>query len=175
VSLFGHTTRGAICACETEYGADNTYHQPQQLADICGYYQAFGLDLVPAGDIRADHLTCECEFMDFMNRKEALFLGTRADDGETLDVTRQAGRTFLRDHLARFGRAFATRVSAEDPAGFYGMVGTILFELLDRECLRLGIVSGPVDLAVRPEVEDDAPMACGVERPQELIQIRRRP
>src|SRR5262245_34811779 len=38
VRLFGHTARGPVCACETEYGPDNGYHQPQQLADVAGYY-----------------------------------------------------------------------------------------------------------------------------------------
>ena len=36
--LFGHTTRGLICACETEYGPDNGFHQPQQIVrvgDVC--------------------------------------------------------------------------------------------------------------------------------------------
>jgi len=173
VRLFGHTTRGLICACETEYGADNTFHQPQQLADISGYYLAFGLRAATAADVRADHVACECEFMDFTNRKEALFLATRADDAETLEVTRDASRMFLRDHLGRFGRAFATRVMVEDPQGFFGLLGTTLFELLDAECRRLGIATGPVDLAVRPEVPDETPMACGT--PPELIQIQRRP
>jgi TorA maturation chaperone TorD len=174
VRLFGHTTRGAICACETEYGADNSYHQPQQLADIAGYYLAFGLQAATAADVRADHIACECEFLDFMCRKEAFLLATGADD-ETLEVTRQAARTFLRDHLGRFGRAFATRVRVEDPDGFFGMLGVTLFELLDEECIRLGITAGPVDLAVRPDVPDEAPMACGNGRLPELIQIQRRP
>jgi TorA maturation chaperone TorD len=170
VRLFGHTTRGQICACETEYGADNAYHQPQQLADIAGYYLAFGLQAVPASDVRADHVACECEFMDFMNRKEAFFLGTGTDE-ETLDVTRRASRAFLRDHLGRFGRAFATRVMVEDPQGFFGNLARILFELLEAECRRLGLTSGPVDLSVRPDVPDPTPMACGT--PAELIQIQR--
>jgi TorA maturation chaperone TorD len=173
VRLFGHTTRGLICACETEYGADNTFHQPQQLADISGYYLAFGLQAATAADVRADHVACECEFMDFMSRKEAVFLATRADDTETLEVTRDASRTFLRDHLGRFGRAFATRVMVEDPQGFFGILGTTLFELLDEECRRFGIATGTVDLAVRPDVPDETPMACGT--PSELIQIQRRP
>jgi TorA maturation chaperone TorD len=173
VALFGHTTRGTICACETEYGADNTFHQPQQLADISGYYLAFGLRAATGADVRADHMAAECEFMDFISRKEALYLATRPDDAETLETAQQAGRTFLRDHLARFGRAFASRVIAEDPAGYFGALATVLFELLNAECRRLLIANGPVDLAVRPDVPDDAPMACGA--PPELIQIRRRP
>lgn len=173
VRLFGHTTRGPICACETEYDADNSFYQPQQLADISGYYLAFGLRPVAGSDARADHVACECEFMDFLNRKEALLLTARSGDDETLEATRGAARTFLRDHLSRFGRAFATRVMIEDPEGFFGVLGRTLIELLDVECRRLNIEAGPIDLVVRPDVADEAPMACGAG--PELIQIQQRP
>lgn len=179
--LFGHTTRGLICTCETEYGPDNGFHQPQQLADISGYYLAFGLRPVAATDARADHIACECEFMDFLSRKEALWIGrpphTSAE--ETLEVTRQAARSFLRDHLGRFGRAFAARVAAEDEGGFFGALGHVLLAFVDAECARVGVEAGPIDLIVRPESIDDTPMACGT-APEphaagELIQIQRRP
>lgn len=174
--LFGHTTRGPICACETEYGPDNGFHQPQQLADITGYYLAFGLRPASASDARADHIACECEFMDFLNRKAALLLsnGARWSHGpETLDVTRKAARTFLRDHLGRFGRAFAARVVSDDAHGYFGALGHLLLAFVDAECARLGVEAGPVELAVRPDSIDEAPMACGTA--DEPIQIRRRP
>jgi putative dimethyl sulfoxide reductase chaperone len=177
VRLFGHTTRGLVCACETEYGADNQFHQPQQLADIVGYYLAFGVKPALASDVRADHVACQCEFMDFLNRKEALLLTARAGDEETLEVTRDAARAFLRDHLGHFGRAFATRLVIEDADGLFGRLGAVLIELLDAECHRLAIAEGPIDLVVRPEVDPEmnnvAPMACGTA--SELIQIQRQP
>lgn len=174
--LFGHTARGLICACETEYGPDNTFHQPQQLADISGYYLAFGLQPVLASEARVDHIACELEFMEFLNRKQALLLAgdsRSTDSADTLEVTERAERTFLRDHLARFGRGFATRVVAEDPAGYFGALGHTLLALLSAECVRVGVEAGPVDLAVRPDSADDTPMACG--SADELIQIQRKP
>ena len=174
VHLFGHTTRGLVCACETEYGPDNGFHQPQQLADIAGYYLAFGLRPIAGSDTRVDHIACECEFMDFLNRKEAVLLAgeTRsAHAGETLEVTQHAARGFLREHLARFGCAFATRLADKDHDGYYGAVGRMLLAFLKTDCARLGIGAGPTDLAVRSEMVDDAPMACGTA--DELIQIQR--
>ena len=174
--LFGHTARGLICACETEYGPDNAFHQPQQLADISGYYLAFGLRPTAASEVRVDHIACELEFMDFLNRKQAWLLAEDDDaseDRETLEVTGRAERTFLRDHLARFGRAFATHVVAEDPDGYFGALGDTLLALLGAECARLGVQAGPVDLVVRPETADETPMACG--SGAELIQIQRQP
>ena len=174
--LFGHTTRGLICACETEYGPDNGFHQPQQLADISGYYLAFGLRPVAASEARADHIASECEFMDFLNRKEALLLTHRARGAkgdETLDLTRQAARTFLRDHLGRFGRAFAASVASADGPGYFGALGHLLLAFVVVECRRMRVDAGPVELAVRPDSVDETPMACG--SADELIQIQRRP
>ena len=174
--LFGHTTRGAVCACETEYGSSDGFHQPQQLADISGYYLAFGLKPLASSEVRPDHIACECEFMDFLSRKEALLLASRRtgpDCEETLEVTRQAARTFLRDHLGRFGRAFATRVIAEEGEGYFGDFGWILLRFLEAECARVGVESGPADLVVRADLIDETPMACGTA--DELIQIQRRP
>jgi putative dimethyl sulfoxide reductase chaperone len=160
--LFGHTTRGLVCACETEYGPDNGFHQPQQLADIAGYYLAFGLRPATDGEVRPDHIACECEFMDFLCRKQARGLAARSRDlDETLETTAAAERTFFRDHVGRFGRAFGVRMASEDPTGFYGVIGRVLLALVDTECARLGVTGGPIDLLVRPEEVDDVPMACG--------------
>lgn len=173
--LFGHTARGLVCACETEYGPDNAFHQPQQLADIAGYYLAFGLRPAAATEARVDHIACELEFMGFLNRKQALLLagGGSRDAGETLDVTARAERTFLRDHLARFGRAFALRVITEDSSGWFGAMAHVLLAVVEAECARLHVEAGPLDLALRPDVPDAAPIACSTG--DELIQIQRRP
>jgi TorA maturation chaperone TorD len=172
--LFGHTVRGQICPCETEYGDENKYHQPQQLADIAGYYRAFGLTPLSASELRHDHVACECEFLSFLNLKQAVFLEECAHTpggAETLDVTRRAERTFLRDHLGHFGRAFASCLAADESGPYYSAWGTLFLIWLDLECTRLEVELGPPDLAMRAESSDDAPMACG--SASDLIQIRR--
>ena len=177
--LFGHS-RGLVCPFETEYGAEGVFRQPQELADIAGSYLAFGLEPLEGGDERVDHVACECEFMDFLARKQAFALGsldTSEDQEEAkgrLATVQGAARGFLRDHLGRFGRAFASRLIQEDKDGFHGALGAVLFRFLTQECRRLGLSPGPASLELRPPVPDDTPMACG--RPDdELIQIQRRP
>ena len=177
--LFGHS-RGLVCPFETEYGAEGAFRQPQELADIAGTYLAFGLEPPEGGDERVDHVACECEFMDFLARKQAFALGsldTSEDQEEAkgrLATVQGASRGFLRDHLGRFGRAFASRLIHEDADGFHGALGAVLFRFLTQECHRLGLSPGPPSLELRPPVPDDTPMACG--RPDdELIQIQRRP
>jgi TorA maturation chaperone TorD len=177
--LFGHS-RGLVCPFETEYGAEGAFGQPQELADIAGSYLAFGLEPSEGGDERVDHVACECEFMDFLARKQAFALGsldTSEDQEEAkgrLATVQGASRGFLRDHLGRFGRAFASRLVNEDADGFHGALGVVLFRFLTQECHRLGLSAGPPSLELRPPVPDDTPIACG--RPDdELIQIQRRP
>ena len=177
--LFGHS-RGLVCPFETEYGAEGAFGQPQELADIAGSYLAFGLEPPEGGDERVDHAACECEFMDFLARKEAFARSSRQtsedpeEASEQLATVRSAARAFLRDHLGRFGRAFASRLIKEDADGFHGTLGVVLFRFLTQECHRLGLSPGPPSLELRPPVPDDTPMACG--RPDdELIQIQRRP
>jgi TorA maturation chaperone TorD len=173
--VFGHTGRGLVCPCETEYGDDNKYQQPQQLADISGYYLAFGLTPIAATGLRQDHVACECEFMMFLNLKQAFFLEQAAaipDGDETLAITCRAERTFLRDHLGWFGRAFGSSLASAAGGEYYRAWGAQLVEWLDLECARLGVAPGPLALALRPDLADDAPMACGSSG--DLIQIQRR-
>lgn len=178
--LFGHTARGLVCACETEYGSARAFQQPQQLADLAGTYLAFGLR--PAHAFRVDHIACECEFMDFLSRKEAVLLSageSGTPDDETLDVTRRAAREFLRDHLGRFGRAFATRLVQEAPDPYFATLGHVLLAWLDAECARFDIDPGPIELPLCPpveEVEAACGTACGPADPApQLIQIQRQP
>jgi len=177
--LFGHS-RGLVCPFETEYGAEGAFRQPQELADIAGTYLAFGLKPPEGGDERVDHAACECEFMDFLARKEAFALGSQrasADEQEPRErreAVQGAARGFLREHLGRFGRAFASLLMKEDAGGFHGALGAVLFGFLTRECRRFGLPPGPPSLELRPPLPDDTPMACG--RPdEELIQVQRRP
>lgn len=173
--LFGHS-RGLVCAFETEYGPEGGFEQPQVLADIAGSYRAFGLTACGSQDERVDHVACECEFLEFLARKEAytLGLGLLADE---LEIVRSAERGFLRGHLGRFGRAFASHLLKEDSAGFYGALGAVLFAFLTQECRRFGVTPGLPVLALRPPTLDDAPLACGSAggcgSPGELIQVQR--
>jgi len=165
-ALFGHTARGEVCPFETEYGAAAAFRQPHELADIAGYYRAFGLVPGATLDTRIDHVACECAFMAFLARKEAVWLAEpQADpsgaDTDTLGVTRDASRTFLRDHLARFGLAFAQRLGEADAGGFYGAAADLLRAWLVAECARLEVAHGPALLELRTGDDDAVPAACG--------------
>lgn len=97
--LFGHTTRGIVSAYETEYSGESIFQQPHDLGDLTGFYLAFGLTVNVNEHERADHISCECEFLSFLAVKEAYALAI--GDPSMLEQVRKARRLFLRDHVAR--------------------------------------------------------------------------
>jgi len=166
--LFGHTARGQICPYESEYGHEGLFQQPRQLAEIMGFYEAFGLTTRNEERERPDHISCELEFLDFLSRKEALAL--EMGDDASLEETRKAARLFLRDHVGRFGRALARLLAQEDSQGFFAKLGCLLGVFLTLECSRVGVSPGPLQLELRSAEEDKVPMACGGEA--DLVQIQ---
>jgi len=166
--LFGHTARGVVCPYEAEYGQEGLFEQPRQLARIMGFYHAFGLTTRDAERERADHISCELEFLDFLSRKEAVAL--ESNDSALQSETQKATRLFLRDHMARFGFAFARLLRENEPTGFWGRLGELLFDFLTFECRRLRLPPGMQLLSLRTAEEDAVPMACG--EPSDLIQLK---
>lgn len=165
--LFGHTLRGAVCPYETEYGRRELIQQAHELADLSGFYQAFGLRVARAHRERPDHVVCELGFLEFLSRKEAHAL--ELGDAEMLEVTRLAIAKFLREHLGRFGRAFAVSLQAADPEGYYGRLGHLGDAFLAGECERFEVPAGPAMLELRSTREEEVPMACGTG--DDLVQI----
>lgn len=157
--LFGHTLRGIVSPYETEYGSEALFQQPQELADLLGFYRAFGLAPEPTRHERADHISCECEFLGFLSLKESYALENRLSS--MLEETRKAARLFLRDHLGRFVPAFASKLAVADAGGPYAVLGDLCSKFVALECGRVGVSIGPRNLALRPDDDRRIPMACG--------------
>lgn len=157
--LFGHTARGGVPPYETEYGSEALFQQPQEMGDLMGFYRAFGLAVNVDEHERADHVSCECEFLCFLALKEAHAL--EREDDAMVQETRKAERLFLRDHLGRFLPAFAKKLSREDVDGLYGNLGALAECFIALEARRFGIALGPENLTLRPADDGRVPMACG--------------
>lgn len=165
--IFGHTARGKVCPYETEYGQQGLFEQPRQLARISGFYRAFGLEAGVERE-RADHASCELEFLDFLSRREAV--AVERDDESSLMETQKAMRLFMRDHMGRFGCAFARLLEENDPGGFYGKLGAFLHAFVTLECERLEVRPGLALLQLRPADDDATQPACG--GTEDLVQLR---
>jgi DMSO reductase family type II enzyme chaperone len=156
---FGHTAHPEVPPYETEYGEETLFQQPQQLGDLAGFYNAFGLQLNSSEHERADHISCELEFLAFLARKEAYAL--QQGDQTMLEETRRAQKLFLKDHLARFVPAFANRLSRQNPDGFYAVLGKVCYQFVVMECDRFGISPGPEHLRFRPALQQNECFTCG--------------
>jgi len=103
---FGLT--GSLCY-ETELGLPNEFRQSQELADIAGFYRAFGFQVGGEQRERPDHLATELEFLYVLSLKEAHAAEQGID--EHVEVCVEARRHFLRDHLGRWIGPFVQSVS----------------------------------------------------------------
>lgn len=159
VRLFGHSIRGSCPPYELEYGRGEIVQQTAELADIAGFYSAFGMQLAESAFERADHVAVECEFLSVLCAKEAW--GRQQDDRDLVETCCDAQRLFLRDHLAKWLPAFVGRVEAADAGGLYGRFATLASAFIHDECRRFEIEVGPQWLDLRPaDVERDSTIDC---------------
>jgi len=94
------------------------------LADVAGFYAAFGVGPADARPDMEDHIGAELEFMSVLALKEAWALGE--DDAEGVEVVRGAQVSFLRDHLGRWAETFADEVVAATPVSYYTSAARLL-------------------------------------------------
>lgn len=158
--LFEHS---AVCSpYETEYEPD-PFAKARQLADIAGFYTAFGMTASSIRPTTQDYLGTELEFMAYLARKEAYAAARNWKHRRRL--TLEAERSFLRDHLGRWERAVCrdvTNHTAQEArrniaASFYGAVASVSMQYVEDELRRFG--AKPLRLTQRMTGNDE-PVAC---------------
>ena len=158
--LFGHAVRGRCPAYEMEYGRNEIIRQASDLADLAGFYRAFGLEIAGNANGRPDHITAESEFMSALCSKEA-HAYTQIDK-ENADICLDAERAFLRDHLARWLPGFTRRVEEADGGGLFAAIARFADAFVKAECSHFDIHVGPPTLELRPpDPVLDTQISCG--------------
>jgi len=153
------------CACppyETEYiHGKFAVQRAQTMADISGFYRAFGLQVAQGHPERHDHIVLELEFMAFLFGME--IQARQADDSrqDHAIVGREAQERFFGEHLAWW--AFAHLLAREAGESFYGQAASLLAALItsERARYRLPVPNGalePIPLE-RPEECDGCALA----------------
>lgn len=99
---FGLT--GSLCY-ETELGLPHEYRQSQEMADIAGFYRAFGFNIGGKVRERPDHISAELEFMHVLALKEAY--AAEKEVVEHIEICIDAQRKFLQEHLGKWVGLFA--------------------------------------------------------------------
>jgi TorA maturation chaperone TorD len=98
-----------------------------RLADIAGFYKAFGVEVAPETD-RPDQLAVELEFMHLLAVKEAV--AEAQGEREDAALCREAAQKFLRDHLGRWTGEVRARL-ADGQGAFYVLAATLLERFVD--------------------------------------------
>lgn len=116
LAAFGHAMSKECPPYGAEYGQAHIFEKTQTLADVAGFYRAFGLDLSEGVRDRPDHLATELEFMEFLCLKQALAV-RRGDHAERQELCRNSQRAFLGSHLGFWAFSFAHRLTRKSVNG----------------------------------------------------------
>jgi len=149
---------------ETEYVREKIGRKPRLLADIAGFYKAFGFEVNTDAKNREaiDHISVELEFMLLLYLKLVLAMDDRLQ--ERVEIVKDAIRTFLKDHLAGWGLLYCSLVKESEAHEFYKKVCALLNMLLESELKKYGLDAGALQRGLfvpyrqNPGMED---FTCG--------------
>lgn len=137
IDLFDRTNTGNSLY-ETEYGRDRIIAKTKELADISGFYKAFGLESESPGIApeMVDHISVELEFYASLLIKQ-IYLEEK-NDVEGTEIVLDARKKFLSYHLGRFVKAISERPGIQENLFFPGVFRWIN-SLIEKECISLDI------------------------------------
>lgn len=124
--------RGDLSPYETSYeprpGVSGG--KPFQLADIAGFYRAFGFEV--SGE-RPDHIVPELEFAALLCAKEAY--ARICGEPEGAEVCAEARRKFMTEHLGAWLPQLSQRISEQSPGSALSALVEVLMALAAAEPL----------------------------------------
>lgn len=150
---------------ETEYGRTRILAKGKELADISGFYRAFGLDSSEneSNTEMPDHISVELEFYTLLLLKQQLYI--EEGNSEAVEITVDAQKKFLESHLGRFAGAIARREGVIAHP-FYGPIFQWIDALVEQECKLQQVKPDRIDYyGSSPEEET---MNCGAINPINL-------
>lgn len=134
---FGHTLSMECPPYETQYEYPHIFQQTQALADIAGFYRAFGLEVSNSAGERLDHITVELEFMSFMAYKHAYAMTQHGE--EQVEICLDALKKFMKEHLGRWVPTFAAQLARKAGEGFYKELAELTAWWVLKDAERLGV------------------------------------
>lgn len=143
---------------ETAYEPD-VFRRQRALADLAGFYEAFGFRLADDSRWQLDHLGVELDFCAAVLQRHAR---ARAEGWEEPAVVcAEAVRVFLEDHTGRWCAAFSRRLARSASTPYYVTVAALTGAWIHAELLALGVDPDPLADRPRGAPEDEASPSCG--------------
>ena len=147
------------------------FRETRELADIAGFYAAFGAEASGPARERPDHVGCELEFLAFLALRRAT-----SDGGDPAAETAKAAEdAFLESHLGRWLPRFCADVQEVTREPLYASLAGVGSRFCERELLERALeveFMGPRRRRGGEGTPDE--LACGVAAPTRLLQIHGR-
>ncbi|MEK6569907.1 MAG: molecular chaperone TorD family protein, partial [Bacteroidota bacterium] len=140
--LFAHLGSAKCPPYETEYGYDNVFQKTEAMADIAGFYNAFGLGVREENSERVDFISMELEFMSYLALKEAY--AREHGEEKHLEICTDAQRKFVQDHLGRWISIFTKILANSSENTFYLQLGNLTGQFLESEFAYLGVTPSKI-------------------------------
>jgi TorA maturation chaperone TorD len=121
---------------EGSYETD-PFRQARELADVAGFYRAFGAEPSGPAAERPDHAACELEFLSFLVSRR--LAAEAAGELEEAAICLRAEDAFLRDHLGKWLPAFWRDLAARTESPFYRALARLGESLIAEESASRGI------------------------------------
>jgi TorA maturation chaperone TorD len=118
---------------EAEYDT-SIFYRHQRIADIAGFYRAFGFEIAPDSHQRADFVGTELEFMRVLLLKQAYALENGWD--EKALACRDAEGKFFREHLEWWIPSMCSALKGAGKCAFYTALGGFLESFIRSEASR---------------------------------------
>ena len=127
---------------ETAYYGSDPQQQTQRMADVAGFYRAFGVDS-SGSETRPDDLSVELEFMSYLCRKEAYALDHSGPP--RVAQVRKAQRLFFENHIGTWAGVIGRKLSGiAAPGVFHAAAGATLEAWSAMEAETLEVTPVPV-------------------------------
>ena len=128
------------------------------MADVAGFYRAFGAEPSGPAAERPDHAGCELEFLSFLAAKR--LDAEQAGEAEVAGVCGEAETAFLRDHLGRWFPTFCREVAEASGCEVYRLLAVAGGQFTAAQLARRGLGQAPLRARRRTAVEADD-VTCG--------------
>jgi DMSO reductase family type II enzyme chaperone len=160
-AAFGHLPLPDCPPYETAYLGASTFRQVHTMADVAGFYRAFGLRIGTREHERVDHISAELEFMAVLAAKEA---SARVHHGpEQVRICRRAQRRFWREHLGPWLAPFSLLLRTRVSGGLYRELAACLQAFADSESRTLGTAGAATDVTADDTSFSDVDCSVGAD------------
>jgi TorA maturation chaperone TorD len=133
------------------------------IADICGFYRAFGFKPAETSGEKPDHIVCELEFAAML--LIMLAQACQDDDENAARITDDALRAFLGDHLAEWLTPFCRRLADATSLPLYVRAAMLLQSTWEAMAEALNLPISPPLWPGGPGPDDEGggtPYECGM-------------